>query len=211
MEMPLEVAACWNGVVAFPAKPYIRNKSEEAHSNDRSEVRARGWHMMDSGTLEGDLLDVVSHDLLLFKTATYAGSLHSPPVPTPVRFRGPLNSDPCDHSEAFFWSYDIHRRLRGQRRPRIYMNPTVKVAYELRWYRWNTIILQMPLVRLWQSESCRIPRLVRHVLHSDSWASDTLASHRNLEPWASPSPLRLGTGVDGEIPGILHLGGPAIA
>lgn len=55
-EMPVEVASCWNGVVAFPAEPYIRKNSKPARENGHSTLRARGWHVMDSCKHGEDLL-----------------------------------------------------------------------------------------------------------------------------------------------------------
>lgn len=41
-EKPVEVAACWNGAIAMPAKPYIRQHAAP-------QLTARGWRMMDNG------------------------------------------------------------------------------------------------------------------------------------------------------------------
>lgn len=93
---------------------------------------------------------------LTFSTATYPHSLHSPPLSHPMRFRGSLPEDACEHSECFFFSYDIHRSLANQRRPRILMNPKVQVTYTVNWFQWHTEILPLPFVKFWLSESNKI-------------------------------------------------------
>lgn len=41
-EEPFEVAACWNGAVAFPAGPYLYRPTDDHYS-------AQGWKMVDDG------------------------------------------------------------------------------------------------------------------------------------------------------------------
>jgi hypothetical protein len=75
----------------------------------------------------------------------------SPPLTDPIQFRT-SGVDACDHSECFLFSYDLHRYYRAteaERRPRILMNPAVRVAYEQRWYHWNNVILRRPFIRWW--------------------------------------------------------------
>lgn len=93
---------------------------------------------------------------LTFSTATYLHSLHSPPLSHPMQFRGSLPEDACEHSECFFFSYDIHRSLANRRRPCILMNPKVQVTYTTNWYQWHTEILRLPFVKFWLSESDNI-------------------------------------------------------
>jgi hypothetical protein len=43
-EKPVEVAACWNGVVVFPAGPYLYKEPEEAQMR----IQKRSWKMIDN-------------------------------------------------------------------------------------------------------------------------------------------------------------------
>lgn len=52
-EKPIEVGACWNGAVAFPAEPHIRKIAPPVDSSDgepqkRARLSPRGWRMMDN-------------------------------------------------------------------------------------------------------------------------------------------------------------------
>lgn len=142
--------------------------------------------MMDNGQcISCDCRRQAATDCVPF-TATYAHTLHSPPIPSPVKFRGPSYKDACDHSEAFLFSYDIHRRLEGQRPPRIIMNPAVKVAYSLNWYRWRNTILQIPFVRFWQSKSSPSSLRMPECVFSDWFlVMSHLCFNRDLEPWTT--------------------------
>jgi hypothetical protein len=37
------------------------------------------------------------------------------------------------------------------------MNPKVKVAYERRWWVWHNVVLEIPVIKLWISESLDVP------------------------------------------------------
>jgi hypothetical protein len=37
------------------------------------------------------------------------------------------------------------------------MNPKVKVAYERRWWVWHNVVLEIPVIKLWISESLGVP------------------------------------------------------
>lgn len=56
-EMPFEVAACWNGAVAFPAGPHVWKEVGMGGNDDKKKSDApphmspRGWRMMDNGKL----------------------------------------------------------------------------------------------------------------------------------------------------------------
>lgn len=45
-EKPTEVGACWNGVVVFPAGPYLYKLPDESES--RMRVQKRSWKMIDN-------------------------------------------------------------------------------------------------------------------------------------------------------------------
>lgn len=52
---PFEVSTCWNGMVAFPAGPYLYRPSEhlatqeEESSTQEGGLHKRGWKMVDNG------------------------------------------------------------------------------------------------------------------------------------------------------------------
>lgn len=49
---PFEVSACWNGMVAFPAGPYMyRPSAEEQQATHDTRHAKRGWKMVDNGEL----------------------------------------------------------------------------------------------------------------------------------------------------------------
>jgi hypothetical protein len=50
---PFEVSACWNGVVAFPARPYLYIPAEKKTSEDKSTRLhdKRGWKIIDDREL----------------------------------------------------------------------------------------------------------------------------------------------------------------
>lgn len=73
----------------------------------------------------------------------------SPSLADPIKFRT-SGVDACDHSESFLFSYDLHRLYHTpQRPPRIYMNPSVKVAYSPNWFKWHNTVLRIGVVRWW--------------------------------------------------------------
>ncbi len=89
----------------------------------------------------------------VFHSASYPGARISPPLDDPIKFRT-SGIDACDHSESFLFSYDLHRLYNDpQRPPRIYMNPTVKVAYLPKWYRWQNTVLRIGVVKWYVGKS----------------------------------------------------------
>ncbi|KAL1405248.1 hypothetical protein Q8F55_008874 [Vanrija albida] len=128
---PVEVAACWNGMVAFPAGPYLYKQAETSASEHTASpsLAKRGWKMVDN--------------------ATYVGGRMSPPLPSPIQFRI-SGVDACDHSECFLFSLDLHRLYSSpERPPRILMNPDVRTGYSVRWWKWNDVVLRIPVLRFW--------------------------------------------------------------
>ena len=84
--------------------------------------------------------------------ATYPGSVSSPAISNPPKFRS-TGIEACDHSECFLFSYDLHRiHNTRERPPRILINPTVKVAYKKHWFRWHTTVLRIPAIKWWLGE-----------------------------------------------------------
>lgn len=51
-EQPFEVAACWNGVAAFPAKPYLWKPGQSPQAS-LPHLDKRGWRMMDNRESSG--------------------------------------------------------------------------------------------------------------------------------------------------------------
>lgn len=79
-------------------------------------------------------------------------SAYSPALSTPIRFRTSGVAE-CVHSECFLLPYDLHRLYADvPGRPRILINPQVKVAYNLPRYNWQNYILELPLFKWWRSE-----------------------------------------------------------
>ncbi|WWC85998.1 uncharacterized protein L201_000869 [Kwoniella dendrophila CBS 6074] len=135
-EEPIQVTACWNGASVLDAKPFLYQEPEEraVYSpsafemlDDPLSLRKRGWRMVDN--------------------STYPGSVLSPPLDLPIKFRT-SNISQCDHSECFLISYDLHR-YHSDRQAKIYMNPNVKVAYDQNWFKWHNDILEIPVIHWW--------------------------------------------------------------
>ncbi|WRT63898.1 uncharacterized protein IL334_000824 [Kwoniella shivajii] len=140
-EEPFQVSACWNGVTALDAQPFLyRGNTYESAGitrvvigHDNTSLRKRGWRMVDN--------------------STYPGSILSPTIDLPIQFRT-SNISQCDHSECFLISYDLHR-VHSDRPTKIYMNPNVKVAYERKWFKWNNVILKIPMIQFWNKHWSR--------------------------------------------------------
>ncbi|BEI84482.1 hypothetical protein CcaverHIS002_0410860 [Cutaneotrichosporon cavernicola] len=62
---PFEVSACWNGIVAFPARAYLYQPTTEEKASSR--LYKRGWKMIDN--------------------STYPNSVESPTLTLPLQFR----------------------------------------------------------------------------------------------------------------------------
>ncbi|WVW82016.1 hypothetical protein I302_104021 [Kwoniella bestiolae CBS 10118] len=140
-EEPFEVSSCWNGAVVFKAGPFLYKPKEtdvvpEEVMEDTLEESESGRHMMKRGWKMVD-------------NPTYPNSVFSPSLTLPIQFRT-SNISACDHSECFLIGYDLHRLYDTvDRPPRIYMNPTVKLAYEKNWYVWHNSVLRIPVVQWW--------------------------------------------------------------
>lgn len=142
-EAPFPVSSCWNGAVVFDAAPVRYHPTATGVISKKP--RRRGWKMVDDRRFT-ILLD--NRRLALF-----SGSRKSPNLTDPIRFRT-SGIDACDHSECFLFSYDLHRYYNNTvGRPRIVMNPRVKVAYEHNWYHWNNVFLRRPVIRWWLRKS----------------------------------------------------------
>lgn len=69
-----------------------------------------------------------------------------------MKFRS-TGIEACDHSECFLFSYDLHRiHNTRERPPRILINPSVKVAYQRHWFRWQNTVLRVPMIKWWLGE-----------------------------------------------------------
>ncbi|WRT63900.1 uncharacterized protein IL334_000826 [Kwoniella shivajii] len=144
-EESFEVSSCWNGAVVFKAGPFLYQPSKETKEKLKDEASEpinedvdtegdrrffkRGWKMVDD--------------------TTYPNSVFSPSLTLPIQFRT-SNISACDHSECFLIGYDLHRLYDTvDRPPRIYMNPTVMLAYEKNWYFWHNTVLRIPVIKWW--------------------------------------------------------------
>lgn len=118
-DQPFLVNACWNGATAFDAKWFLDSSSASGvQQTDRKEMSGPYSHPYNTTTVtRGPLLDINP-------------DIEEPPVVLPLRFR---SSPRCFSSECQLISFDIHRAV-APLRPRIWINPRIAVAYELRTY-----------------------------------------------------------------------------
>jgi len=155
-QKPFEVSSCWNGAVVFPAKPYIYSPPTPPTPPTTTNLRRRGWKMIDNCSPPPPPpppFRTTSGVLLMNSSASYPDFRESPALNFPIQFRS-SGIDACDHSECFLFSYDLHRLYPTRERPpRIYMNPSVKVAYQENWYRWHNHVLRIPIVKWWLGKS----------------------------------------------------------
>jgi hypothetical protein len=129
-------------------------------------------------------------------TASTPGSRLSPPLADPIQFRT-SGVDACDHSECFLFSYDLHRRYRETGgRPRILMNPAVRVAYEKTWYRWNNIVLRRPIIRWW------LGMILQVVTHESARLTSQLFGVMALGTSCSTGPLNISVDGGTIVPGL---------
>lgn len=159
-EKVFELGACWNGMVAFPTRHHIyKPNATESDPSDSRRVK-RGWKMVDD--------------------PSYEGARMSPALTEPIQFRS-SGIDACDHSECFLFSYDLHRLYEaGSGGPKIWMNPSVKTAYEDKWYRWNNVVLRVPVVQWWLRNWSHGP-----LLETVDWIFEKLSRHRDLCTWGA--------------------------
>ncbi|WVF66089.1 hypothetical protein IAT40_000828 [Kwoniella sp. CBS 6097] len=204
-EEPFRVSSCWNGAVALKAAPFLYRRDGQAvqtmgnvsfsegasvgtvdvekNASGRVELgrkhMKRGWKMIDN--------------------SSYPISEFSPPLTTPLQFRT-SNISACDHSECFLIGYDLHRLSASSspstsssdlqqpgsafetKAPRIYMNPTVKVAYEQNWYRWHNVILRIPVIKWWLKHWSR-----GYPLMFVDWIWEHFGRRRDYCTWAALS------------------------
>ncbi|BEI92256.1 uncharacterized protein CcaverHIS019_0410760 [Cutaneotrichosporon cavernicola] len=158
---PFEVSACWNGIVAFPARAYLYQPTTEEKASSR--LYKRGWKMIDN--------------------STYPNSVESPTLTLPLQFRD-SGVGACDHSECFLFSYDLHRLYPSpERPPRIIMNPDVRVAYRRSWYKWHNGVLRIPVVEWWLYHwSHGVPN------YAVDWLVEWLSRRRDYCTWGALSP-----------------------
>lgn len=88
----------------------------------------------------------------LTRSETDPESRDSPDLTMPLQFRTSAIGE-CNHSECFLLPYDLHRMYKDVKgRPRIWMNPLVKVAYNQNQYDWNNVVLRLPIAKWWRGE-----------------------------------------------------------
>lgn len=105
----------------------------------------------------------------------------SHPDATPLKFR---SSPTCFSSECQLASYDIHRAL-SPLRPRIYINPSVQVAYRRAHYFMYNTLIPSPLSRVWRKvwRDWISYRLFGWLSESRRWSNPC---KRVLTQWAAP-------------------------
>ncbi|KAJ7271233.1 capsular associated protein [Mycena rebaudengoi] len=85
-----------------------------------------------------------------FEADWFLPPLHPPspstPAPAPLKFRG---DTACPESECFLISYDMHLRT-APKRPRIFVNPQVAVAYTTQTWLYYGKLRHLSLTRPWR-------------------------------------------------------------
>ncbi|WWC66738.1 uncharacterized protein I206_100643 [Kwoniella pini CBS 10737] len=169
-EEPFEVSSCWNGAVVFKSGPFLyKPPTEEMIEPENPALEGeyqmikRGWKMVDN--------------------PTYPNSVFSPTLTLPIQFRT-SNISACDHSECFLIGYDLHRLYDSvERPPRIYMNPTVKLAYEKKWFVWHNKVLRVPVIQWWLENWSR-----GYPFYFVDWIWEKAGRRRDYCTWSALSP-----------------------
>ncbi|KAH9942748.1 cryptococcal mannosyltransferase 1-domain-containing protein [Amylocystis lapponica] len=125
-EAPVPVFACWNGIAALQADPFLP-------------VALRANRTLSPHALPGALpaTHPAAHD------ARLRGP--SPALTPPVRFRASAPRE-CFSSECFLLAYDLRRQFALER---VFVNPRVVVAYAWRYYVWYKWVVRHWAVKWW--------------------------------------------------------------
>ncbi|WVQ93720.1 hypothetical protein IAU59_000797 [Kwoniella sp. CBS 9459] len=204
-EEPFRVSSCWNGAVALKAAPFLYRRDgqpiQTIGSSGDGDNNATSVIDVDGGLSAGGAEEGRRHvkrGWKMIDNSSYPISEFSPPLSIPLQFRT-SNISACDHSECFLIGYDLHRlsasipssssellRQPGSafetRSPRIYMNPSVKVAYEQNWYRWHNVILRIPVIKWWLKHWSR-----GYPLMFVDWIWEHFGRRRDYCTWAALS------------------------
>ncbi|SJX62153.1 uncharacterized protein SRS1_13001 [Sporisorium reilianum f. sp. reilianum] len=120
---PFLVNSCWNGATAFDARWFVRsNTTSPQHPAPRDTLSTNDTQDVNANTRE-------------------------PALHLPLRFR---TSPRCFSSECQLLSLDMHRAV-SPRRPRIWINPRVAVAYERRTFWQYTWLERWWVTAPWRS------------------------------------------------------------
>ncbi|KAJ7062895.1 cryptococcal mannosyltransferase 1-domain-containing protein [Mycena amicta] len=121
---PAPVFACWNGITAFSAEPFLP-------------LTLRTPGRLSTSPLSTPLPS--THP-------AYPQSASLTPAQTPpLQFRHSAEKE-CFSAEAFNLPYDLRRQFDMQR---IYLNPRVINSYERKWYLWFKYFTRHWVVRWW--------------------------------------------------------------
>ena len=119
-ERPILVNSCWNGLTIFDA---------------------RWWQVARyGGEVDGPVVSTLPVPPL------FKNDGHDLPAMLPLQFRTCAS---CNVSESLLTSLDMHR-LASPRRPRIYVNPAVRVAYNYPSYYLYNVIMRWYVVAPWR-------------------------------------------------------------
>ncbi|CAK5284762.1 unnamed protein product [Mycena citricolor] len=122
---PAPVFACWNGIAAFHADPFLP-------------IPLRSGKQLSATPLSAPLPQ--THPEL---NSTTRGT--SPALTSPLRFRASAPGE-CFSAECFLLPYDFQRQFGLTK---IYMNPRVINAYQWDWYVWFKYVSRHWLVMWW--------------------------------------------------------------
>ncbi|WWC58320.1 uncharacterized protein I303_100860 [Kwoniella dejecticola CBS 10117] len=169
-EEPFEVSSCWNGAVVFKAGPFLYKAPVEESIEPENPALEGEYHLMKRGWKMVD-------------DPTYPNSVFSPALTLPIQFRT-SNISACDHSECFLIGYDLHRLYDSvERPPRIYMNPTVKLAYEKNWFVWHNKVLRVPVIQWWLENWSR-----GYPFYFVDWIWEKAGRRRDYCTWSALAP-----------------------
>ncbi|OCF36210.1 hypothetical protein I316_02083 [Kwoniella heveanensis BCC8398] len=204
-EEPFRVSSCWNGAVALKAAPFLYRRDGQAVQTIRGASEGTSTsHTSTDGVRNAGREEFgqkrVKRGWKMVDNSSYPISEFSPPLTVPLQFRT-SNISACDHSECFLIGYDLHRLSASSlstthsnlsisqpgsgietNSPRIYMNPSVKVAYEQNWYRWHNVILRIPVIKWWLRHWSR-----GYPLMFVDWIWEHFGRRRDYCTWAALS------------------------
>lgn len=120
---PAPVFACWNGIIATRAEPFLLPQHRRHLSN----------------TTKAEYRMPATHPAFLAHVNT------TPAKMPPLRFRSSVEGE-CFSSESFLLPYDLRRQFNMQK---IFMNTRVINSYEWRFYFWFKWVTRHWLVKWW--------------------------------------------------------------
>ncbi|KAJ9092210.1 hypothetical protein QFC21_006956 [Naganishia friedmannii] len=134
----------WSGLYAIPFWPYVKDpvSVEKMKKEQVMEVGAC-WNGIVA--FRSDLVAYRSpQETPLLTTQLNSGVEVSNVTKRSIQKRG------WQMVDNVLFSYDLHRLYpTAERKPRILLNPRVRVAYEKRWWVWHNVVLEIPVIKFW--------------------------------------------------------------